>query len=386
MRAEFTPADGRPHGSHTLRVWEGVVVGVHADDVFVQLGPRMQGVISARAFEVRPEEGDHHRFTLRGKEESLWALALADERSLATWEDAEPGLVVTARVMRAVDGGLQLKVGPLHAFMPRSQTGLPRGKKVDPLVGKSLVVEVIEVDPERQRVIVSRRPVIERERKGSRIASRVEAGQIVQGRVSRIEDFGAFVSFGRGHEGLIHVSNISHERVDHPSEVLEVGQAIEAKILHVRRGGKRIGLGLKQLGENPWRALERQAYEGQLLEGTVTRVTEFGAFVALRPGVEVLLPNSETGSDLPARSLVGRGRRLCVRLVSLDPDAERGTVSMLHVDGSPVEPEEARTVTEFAEFQKSRADQGGVGTRLGPLLAKALGGGRRGGEAAGAAS
>lgn len=381
MRGESPIPDERPHGAHTLRVWEGVVVGVHGDDVFVQLGPRMQGVISARAFADRPSEGEQYRFTLRGKEESLWALALEEERSLATWEDAEPGAVVAARVMRKIDGGLQLKVGPLHAFMPRSQTGLPRGKKVDPLVGKTFTVEVIEVDPERQRVIVSRKPVLERERKSSHDGHHVQPGQIVHGRVTRIEDYGAFVTFGRGHEGLLHVSNLSHERVEHPGELLEVGQDLDAKVLHVRRGGKRIGLGLKQLSESPWRALEREVYEGQVVEGTVTRVVEFGAFVALRPGVEVLLPNAETGSDLPARRLLGRGRRVSVRLVSLDPDAERGTLSLLHADGSPIEVEEARTVTEFAEFQRGREDAPAAGTQLGPLLRRALGGGGAAGAA-----
>src|SRR4030095_16580796 len=133
-------------------------------------------------------------------------------------------------------------------------------------VGKTLTCEVIEIDPERQRVLVSRRVAAQSERasRRQREAAKLEIGAVVNGRVTRVEDFGAFVSFGPGLEGLVHVSNLSLERVQHPSEVVHVGQSVQAKVLAIREHGKRIALGIKQLEGNPWTELERTHYEGEI--------------------------------------------------------------------------------------------------------------------------
>ena len=214
------------HGPHTLKVWRGTIVGFGGgDDVFVELGPRMQGVISRGAFETEPVIGDVHEFTLRGQEESLWVLSLREARSLSTWENMEAGSVVQARAIRVNRGGLELKIGPLHAFMPKSQTGLDREQPLEILVGKTMVCEVSEVDRERQRVLLSRKAVLRRERESERKRElgSLAPGQVVQGRVSRIESYGVFVRFGRGLEGLIHVSDLSHERVQNPADLVKRG-------------------------------------------------------------------------------------------------------------------------------------------------------------------
>jgi len=250
MRArEDDNPPAKDHGSHTLRVWRGVVVGLFGDDVFVELGQRMQGVISRRQFADSPEIGDAFEFTLRGQEEGLWALALSEARPIATWESMEPGSLVHARVVRAAPGGLELKVGPLHAFMPKSHTGVARDEKPDVLVGKTLAGEVIEVDRERQRVLVSRKLVVQRERASEhqRAVGALKAGSLVQGRVTRIEAYGIFVAFGHGMEGFVHVSNLAHDRVEHPRELVKEGDVLDLCVLYVKKGGKRIGLGLKQM-------------------------------------------------------------------------------------------------------------------------------------------
>ena len=366
---------GKDHGPHTLKVWRGTVVGAFGDDVFVELGPRMQGVISRRAFEEAPEEGDSFDFTLRGQEEGLWALARVEERPLASWDQKEAGSIVQARVTGRNDGGLELKIGPLHAFMPRSQTGLPRGTDPKVLIGKTLACEVLEVDAERQRVLVSRKVLLERERNDERQRDvhALELGQIVRGRVTRVEEYGAFVAFGVGLEGLIHVSNLSYDPVRHPSDVVHVGQPVEAKVLAVRREGRRIALGLKQMAPSPWRGLEQRVELGQILEGQVTRVAGMGVFVAIERGVEGLLHESQSGLA-PGHRLadaVKPGQSLAVRVVSMDLELERLSLSLLHESGARIRPEEAAGLKELRE----RRLAGGLraaATNLGQLLERAL--------------
>jgi small subunit ribosomal protein S1 len=363
------------HGHHTLKVQTGVVVGVHGDDVFVQLGPRAQGVISKRKFAQPPREGEQFDFTLRGREDSLWALDLADAPTLASWEDMEPGCLVPARVMRVIEGGLQLKIGRLHAFLPKSQTGLSRERKPNLLVGKSFTVEVLEVDPQHQRVIVSRKTVLKRQREDQRSLDRLQVGQQVNGNVTRVEDYGVFVSLGRGREGLVHISNLALDEPDHPADLLEVGDAVEAKVLHVKHGGRRIGLGIKQLDEDPWRAVERENYQGQLVEVQLKRLMEFGAFCRLRPGIEGLLPNSETGlGSRSAREFLREGQTLAARILSVDPAAQRLTFSLTHPGGALITPEEAAYSADFKALPQPTANAP-LGQDLGKLLRRALDGG-----------
>ena len=379
----------REHGPHTLRTWEGTVVGSHGNDVFVELGPRMQGVLSLQAFAEPPREGEVHLFTLRGREEGLWALALAGTRSLASWEDMERGSVVEAKVTGRDPGGLELKVGRLHGFMPLSHTGLARGKRPESLIGRVLVCEVLEVDAERQRVLLSRRLVKERERLGAhqRDIGQVVPGQVVQGRVTRIEDYGVFLRFGRGLTGFVHVSDMAHERPGRPSELLQLGELVEAKVLSVRRGGKRIGLGLKQLTESPWTALLRSSHRDQLLSGRVVRIESFGVFAEVLPGVVGLVHRSETGlpSQANLRAHFHLNQELGLRVLELDPERERLALSLLHRNGrsiDPEEPDQARSfedlVAEARERRGSTGDATGGATgeadvgNLGRLLERAL--------------
>lgn len=379
MRAQRNERSEPDHGAHTLRVWRGVVVGVFGDDVFVELGPRMQGVISRRKFEPAPGIGDEFDFTLRGLEEGLWSLSLAlqQEKSLVTWEKLETGSLVQARAVRVAPGGLEMKIGPLHAFLPKSQTGLARDEKPDTLVGKILTCEVIEVDTERARVTVSRRVVLQRERESEhqRLVDQVKIGAVVQGRVTRIEDYGVFVAFGKGLEGLIHVSNLSHEYVDDPNAVVQLGQSLEVKVLHIKHGGKRIALGLKQMGESPWRDIERTLSVGAVIGGVVTRVHEFGAFIAIRPGVEGLIPISEAGlqHDQAIAAVVKPGHALSARVLTFDVTRERLSLSLLHKSGARIAPDEAQNHASF-EALVAEHDGSGLHERLGDALRRVLDG------------
>ena len=356
-------------GSHTLRVWQGQIVDIRGDDVFVDLGPRRQGLLSLRAFATPPRVGETHEFTLRGREDELWALSLPDAQSLESWAEMEEGSLVSGRVVRATPDGLQLKVGPLHAFMPKSQAGVPKGHKYTELVGRTLPVEVLHVDDDKQRIVVSHKAFLQQQRLHGGEGS-VVPGMHVHGRVYRIEDYGVFVKFGRASEGLVHVSNLALDRPAHPAELVKVGDTLEALVLTVRAGGKRIGLGVKQLLENPWKRAAREFHAGQLVEVSVTRVREFGAFVRLAPGVEGLLPVSECpGGNI--RRHAAEGARITVRIVHLDENDERATFSLVHEGGALVMPG-ATSDRDAFEARRAELERSGATTPLGHLLRAAL--------------
>ena len=366
---------GAERGHHTLEVHSGVVVGVHGGEVLVELGVRMQGVLPERAFDAPPEVGAAYEFTLRGQEDGLWALSLVEEPSQPSWEELQVGSLVPFRVVRRRHGGLEGKIGHVHAFLPRSHTGKQRDPELDELIGRVLTCEVLEVDAQRQRAVVSRR-IAERRAKESarqREASGLRPGQIVQGRVTRIEPYGAFVRFGNGLEGLVHVSNLSHERVKDVADAVKLGDRLEAKVLHVNRGGKRIALGVKQVGDSPWKEFARHTHAGAVLEGVVVREMDFGVFVRVVPGVEGLLPRSEMGLGRgePVRQVAPVGRTLSLRVVELDAQGERLALSLLHADGARIAPEEAQGRADLSALAEElgAAPPGSV---LGKELARAL--------------
>ncbi len=399
-KSNSAPNPSSDHGAHTLRTWKGTIVGIYGNDVFVELGPRMQGVIELRRFcneNDPPAIDQQHEFTLRGKEGSLWALALVGSSDLSSWENMEVGSWVEARVQRVVPGGLQLKAGKLHAFMPQSQCGLPRAQGLRPLLGKTLTCEVIEVDAERERVVLSRKCVLRatRSQKTHGSLPLVRVGQCVTGRVTRIEGFGLFIRFGRGQEGFIHVANLRHEHTDDPGELFNIGDNVDAQVLYIRQRGKRIGLGIKQLTQDPWRRLAKDHGPDAIVEGTTISVSQHGALIELEPGVVGRLPHAEChprGQNHTAQIRVGQP--LPVRLVEICPILKRAKLSLFRRDGGRIDPFDLETEDSdplgFERFRRSSSKalnnaldgpRGGgrgldapLGTNLGDLLRNALGG------------
>lgn len=381
MPREAPRPDGElpARGAHTLDVVDGKVEGVYGDDVFVDLGVRKQGVISKRAFAAPPKVGETYSFTLRGREESLWVLNLVEERTLEQWEELEEDSLSSGRVVKATPDGYQVKLGPLHAYMPYSESGVRKSKARGELVGRSVVVAVLSVDTDKQRAIVSRKAVLRMQREG-RDPRSIVPGQTVRGRVTRIESYGVFIRFGRGREGLCHISNLSVERIAHPGEVVKIGEVVEARVLHVRAGGRRIGLGLKQMHEDPWQRVERECWEGQIVAVDVVRTGSFGAVVRLLPGVEGILPVSELLGEPPPRGGPRVGERVSVRILEFEPEERRMAFSLRHASGAAVLPEEAEAAQQFetlfggseAEPDAKAAPPPGAGTSLGTLLRDAL--------------
>jgi small subunit ribosomal protein S1 len=353
----------------------GTVVGFSGDDAIVELGPTAQGVIKKSQFDELPKIGASFDFSMHGQEDGLWVLSLQEAKALAAWDELAVGARVEARVTGQNSGGLELKIGPISAFMPASQVSLSREDDLAQFLNQKFVCEVLEIDSARKRVTLSRRTLLESEREEQRreMVGHLATGQIVQGKVTRVESFGAFVDLGGGVEGLVHVSNIARRRVENAGDVLKKGDAVRALILEIKDGGKRIGLGLKQLEADPWDEIGARFGVGQVLSGKVVRAMEFGAFVEVAPGIEGLVHVSQLGKDRVRRvqDAVKVGETIGVRVLSIDPKQKRIALSRLDERGALIGSEDSVASAEIEEMlQKNQPPRSG--TNLGNLFKKAL--------------
>jgi ribosomal protein S1 len=300
-------------------------------------------------------------------------LSRKEQQTLAAWDDVQPGSLVKAKVTGQNTGGLELKVGPLAAFMPASHVSLNREENLGQYLTQTLTCEVLEVDRDRKRILLSRRSVLQKERESEarETAGRLSSGQVVKGKVTRVEPFGAFVDLGNGVEGLVHVSNLSRKRVENASEVVQPGQQVDVMVLEIKDGGKRIGLGMKQLEPDPWADAARRYPPDTTIEGTVTRLMEFGAFVELEPGLEGLVHVSQLSKDRVRnpRDLVKPGQKLTVRVVSVEPARARIALSRLDPRGALIGSEDSVDSNVIDEAMRSAAPKP-LGTNLGGLFKK----------------
>ena len=243
-----------------------------------------------KEFYVLKEENDEDGMVLSLKR-------LANAQAWAQLNDAKiQGDTILAKVVSIVKGGVLVDVADLKGFIPSSQ--LRTGTPFDGLVDTKIEVKVLEADPKKNKLILSQRQAVaeQRDQVVDNILSELEEGQIVKGEVVRIADFGAFVDIN-GIDGLLPISEISWSRIKHPSDVISLGETIEVKIIKIDNELKRISLSLKRMGEDPWHQIEGQFEEGQVITGTVNKVTGFGAFINIFPGVEALLPVSEMAEE-----------------------------------------------------------------------------------------
>ncbi len=276
-------------------VVHGQVVRVDKDEVLVDIGYKSEGVIPVAELSIRrsvnPADevsvGDEIDALVMTKEDAEGRLILSKKRARfeLAWKAiegaAETGEPVNGRVIEVVKGGLILDLG-VRGFLPASLVDIRRVQDLDEFMGQELRTKVIELNRSRNNVVLSRRAVLEDERKEMRqaILDRLNPGDVVEGQISNIVDFGAFVDLD-GMDGLIHISELSWSHVNHPSEVLEIGQTVKVKVLDIDRERQRISLGLKQTQSDPWQQVLEQHKEGDVVEGKVTKVVTFGAFVEI---------------------------------------------------------------------------------------------------------
>ncbi len=247
-----------------------------------------------------------------------------------TLTNFDEGELVKGEVIEVVKGGLILDIG-LRGFLPASLVDLRRVKDLSTYLGTELEARVIEMDRNRNNVVLSRRVVLEEGRKAERaeVLSKLAKGMRLKGTVSSIVDFGAFVDLG-GIDGLVHISELSWSHVNHPSEVVKVGQEVEVEVLDVDMNRERISLGLKQTTEDPWRTLVKNYPVGAIIEGTVTKLVPFGAFVELGDGIEGLVHISEMAPrhvDVPSQ-VCNVGDTVQVKVMDVDLDRRRISLSM----------------------------------------------------------
>lgn len=361
--------------SHDLKT--GVIEGISGTDVFVELGPRQQGVIALSEFDEPPSPGQSFQFSMHGmdKKDGLWRLSRRQARIVAAWGDLYEGAQVKATVTGQNSGGLELSIGPVSAFMPASHVDLARIEDLSVFLGQSFVAEVIECDLSKKRVVLSRKKAMIADRAEAREETMkgIDSGQVLPGKVVRIESFGAFVDIG-GVEGLLHVSQISRKRVEDINEVLKVGQDVRVMVLELKDGGKKIGLGMKQLEENPWDTFAHRYQIDQVVPGKVVRLMEFGAFVEIEDGVEGLLHVSQIGAKSRlqhAKEALAEGEELSVRIQDIDVGSERISLSRLDSRGAIIGSEDS-VASEDIDRALGGKDENAGKTNLGNLFAQAL--------------
>ncbi len=330
-------------------VVNGKVVRIDKDEVLVDIGYKAEGVIPSNELSIRKsvdpadevELGEEIDALVLTKEDAEGRLILSKKRARfeKAWRRieiaADSGEPVEGSVIEVVKGGLILDLG-VRGFLPASLVDIRRVHNLDEFMGQTLECKVIELNRSRNNVVLSRRAVLEEERKEVReqILGNLEPGQVVEGKISNIVDFGAFVDLD-GIDGLIHISELSWSHVNHPSEVVAIGDTVRIKVLDIDRDRQRISLGLKQTQEDPWQRVISTHRPGDVLEGAVTKVVAFGAFVEILPGVEGLVHISELADhhvENPSE-VVEPGTNLNVKILEIDEERRRLSLSIKRVEG-----------------------------------------------------
>jgi small subunit ribosomal protein S1 len=358
-------------------VVSGKVVRIDQDEVLVDIGYKSEGVIPMNELSIRKSVDPHDEVELGEevdalvltKEDQDGRLVLSKKRARfeKAWRKieaaAESGEPVEGTVIEVVKGGLIIDLG-VRGFLPASLVDIRRVQNLDEFLGTKIECKVIELNRSRNNVVLSRRAVLEEERKEVRqqILDRLQPGMVVEGAISNIVDFGAFVDLD-GIDGLIHISELSWSHVNHPSEILSIGDVVPVKVLDIDRDRQRISLGLKQTQEDPWQRVIDTYRIGDELEGKVTKVVTFGAFVEIMDGVEGLVHISELAHhhvENP-REIVEPGQDVRVKILEIDSERRRLSLSVKRVE------EQLPHIRSAAEAGAAAAAEAGGGQEIGDV-------------------
>lgn len=336
--------DRAPRPERQVRL--GRILRVHDGDVFVEFGNLSQGVCPLVQFgEEHPEVGTEREFILERMDafEGLHVLSLPGATQKADWDHLEIGQVVEARCIGMNKGGLEMEIAHHRAFMPAGQVDIRHVPDISIFLGQKFPCQIIELRKEKGRIVLSRKAAVaqERARKRDEIMDTLEEGQQVRATITTVQPYGAFADIG-GVDGLIHIADLAHERLKHPSEVVKVGDEVEVTILRIDRSQSppKIALGRKQVMADPILQKLTEVQAGATVTGRVTRLTEFGAFVEIATGLEGLVHISEVSHErIPSVDRVlKRDQIVTAKVLSVDAERKRVSLSIKALVDRPARP------------------------------------------------
>ena len=364
----------------------GVIATIKENEILVSIGTKSEGVISGKELDSIPKEekdalkvGSEIPVYVVNPEDENGNVVLSYMRAIEQqdWQYVTDllasGEVIESKVDGYNKGGLLVPIGRLRGFVPASQIGLARraalsgdtpDQRWSKMVGDKIMVRVIEVDQERRRLILSERLALQESRDSlkDRLLEGIQEGDIRTGRVTSVAEFGAFVNID-GADGLVHLSEVSWDRITHPKDVLKVGQEVKVKVISIDRERKRIGLSIRQLQEDPWLQKVAHLREGQLIEGTITHLTKFGAFARISEDLEGLIHLSEISEEHinHPKEVLKEGEVVTLRIIKIDPEKRRIGLSLKKVD-SPAYADldwKIALAEEVQEISQENAQAGG---------------------------
>ena len=353
---------------------EGIIQSVHGGDVFVDLGCRLPGLLQLRQFEgqAAPEVGKKINVTISkvDENEGLITVNLRGGRARpgGNWDEVEKDQIVSCMVSGSNKGGLEVKIGSLRGFLPAGQVDLAYVESLNEYIGQKLEVKITEVNPQKRNLVVSRRALLIEARKEMEAVfwEGLEADQEFEGKVKTIKDYGAFVDLG-GADGFLHIGQISWTHIKHPSEILSVGQEINVKVLKIDAEKHKISLTMKGMMPNPWDSASNRYTPETVITGPVTKVTDFGAFIELEPGIEGLVHISELDYKRVRKvtDVARVGQEVSAKVLEFDQNRKRVSLSMKQLKEDPRIAEEEAAAEELAKLNANRIPReklkGGIG-------------------------
>lgn len=353
---------------------EGIVQSIHGDDVFVDLGCRLPGLLQLRQFEGQdaPEVGKKINVTVSkvDENEGLITVNLRGGRARpgGNWDEVEKDQVVSCTVSGSNKGGLEVQIGSLRGFLPAGQVDLQYVESLDSYIGQKLDVKITEVNPKKRNLVVSRRALLIEARKEmeAEFWEGLEVDQEFTGKVKTLKDYGAFVDLG-GADGFLHIGQISWTHIKHPNEVLSEGQEINVKVQKIDAEKRKISLTMKGMMPNPWDSAANRYTPETVITGGVTKVTDFGAFIELEPGIEGLVHISELDYKRVRKvtDVCRVGQEVSAKVLEFDQNRKRVSLSIKQLKEDPRIAEEAAAEEELAKINANRIPReklkGGIG-------------------------
>lgn len=329
--------------------YQGKVVRLNDENVFVLIKERFDGIIPTRSFKKKPAEGDLLEVvvTRHNVDEGIYELRIPGGAvDVAAWDDLVIGSRVEVKITGSNTGGLECILNGIRGFIPGSQIDIARVENFGDYVGKKMELVIQEVNKKKRKLILSRKAILaeEQKEKQKEFMETVEVGATFEGTVTRLMDFGAFIDIGNGVEGMAHVSKLSWDRIKHPKDAVAVGQVVNVKVDKINKENGKISLSVKDTMTNPWYGIAEKYPDGTVLKGKVSKLAEFGAFVTLEPGVDGMVHISELAHARVStvQSVVSVGEEIDVKVLSIDIKKRRIALSRKATIEAPVDKSKPR--------------------------------------------